>query len=619
MIKKTIVYINSDRSVAPKEIKIANQFEIKTNEIRFIFDGDIPKEGYRYLILTNRKGTFYLPLYQDKIIFDSNETWIDGGWQAHIMISEAEIVDGVVIKSEKLFISDDFGLWVEPSDIDINNLKEQQLPTPLKLLYDDLLTLKSELCMLAQEGLKGDPGESAYEIAVGNGFKGSEELWLSTLKGADGVNGKDGKDGRSVLSIEKTSSMGLIDTYTITYSDFTTSTFDVTNGASGGGGGGGGGGSSEYTVMTLTSNMEDTTFAIAYGEKCKLSINYSSLYNGVPTGKGNLKVSVNGVQKLSISINQGDNEIDITDYLAVGDNTINLLATDPYGTTRPLIFNVSTIRLSIESLFDQSFPYSYSGDLTFKFTPYGNVEKTIHFVVNGKEVDTLTTSLSGRQITHVLTGFSHGDYVLSVYATAVVDGDTITSLPLEYAICYVVEGFTNPIIASHYTIKSVKRGELVSIPFLVYDPLKLTADVIMRISTGDEIVSEQSVTADRTQKFWNTRNYPAGDVKFTIEYQTLKKEYTINVLENDINVEPEKNDLELELKSEGRSNDEQNPGIWTYNDITTKFTGMNWKSTGWMTDDSGDTCLRLNGDARAEVQFKPFSRDSRQYGKTVEL
>lgn len=45
------------------------------------------------------------------------------------------------------------------------------------------------------KGEKGDDGKSAYEIAIDNGFVGSEEDWLLSLKGADGSNGKDGKDG----------------------------------------------------------------------------------------------------------------------------------------------------------------------------------------------------------------------------------------------------------------------------------------------------------------------------------------------------------------------------------------------------------------------------------------
>ena len=40
-------------------------------------------------------------------------------------------------------------------------------------------------------------GLSAYEIAVKNGFQGSETEWLASLKGDDGKDGADGKDGVS--------------------------------------------------------------------------------------------------------------------------------------------------------------------------------------------------------------------------------------------------------------------------------------------------------------------------------------------------------------------------------------------------------------------------------------
>lgn len=44
-------------------------------------------------------------------------------------------------------------------------------------------------------GAPGADGKSAYEIAVSNGFIGSESQWLESLKGKDGVDGAPGKDG----------------------------------------------------------------------------------------------------------------------------------------------------------------------------------------------------------------------------------------------------------------------------------------------------------------------------------------------------------------------------------------------------------------------------------------
>lgn len=54
------------------------------------------------------------------------------------------------------------------------------------------------------DGVNGIDGKSAYEIAVANGFIGTESEWLVSLKGSDGkdgVNGKDGADGKSAYII----------------------------------------------------------------------------------------------------------------------------------------------------------------------------------------------------------------------------------------------------------------------------------------------------------------------------------------------------------------------------------------------------------------------------------
>lgn len=63
--------------------------------------------------------------------------------------------------------------------------------------------------LLKNEGemIKGPQGDSAYQVALNNGFKGTEQEWLASLVGAQGpmgpqgpqgtpgVKGVDGKDG----------------------------------------------------------------------------------------------------------------------------------------------------------------------------------------------------------------------------------------------------------------------------------------------------------------------------------------------------------------------------------------------------------------------------------------
>lgn len=46
-----------------------------------------------------------------------------------------------------------------------------------------------------KDGTDGTDGKSAYEIAVEEGFTGTEEEWLASLKGEQGIPGQDGEQG----------------------------------------------------------------------------------------------------------------------------------------------------------------------------------------------------------------------------------------------------------------------------------------------------------------------------------------------------------------------------------------------------------------------------------------
>jgi hypothetical protein len=49
--------------------------------------------------------------------------------------------------------------------------------------------------LIGPDGAPGTPGLSSYQIAVLNGFIGTELEWLASLHGADGADGRDGSDG----------------------------------------------------------------------------------------------------------------------------------------------------------------------------------------------------------------------------------------------------------------------------------------------------------------------------------------------------------------------------------------------------------------------------------------
>ncbi|MBQ9774056.1 MAG: collagen-like protein, partial [Clostridia bacterium] len=112
-----------------------------------------------------------------------------------------------------------------------------------------------------RDGEQGEKGETGAAGADGNGIAKIEKTATDGLldtytitytdgttttftvtngeDGEDGVQGEKGEtgaagaDGNGIAKIEKTATDGLLDTYTITYTDGTTTTFTVTNGEDG--------------------------------------------------------------------------------------------------------------------------------------------------------------------------------------------------------------------------------------------------------------------------------------------------------------------------------------------------------------------------------------------------
>ena len=83
-----------------------------------------------------------------------------------------------------------------------------------------------------------------------------------------------GQEGQSIKGIKKTSTNGFVDTYTITLTDGTTSTFTVTNGKA-----------ISSVSKTGTSGLEDTyTIRFNDGTTSTFTVTNGAKGDGIPTG-----------------------------------------------------------------------------------------------------------------------------------------------------------------------------------------------------------------------------------------------------------------------------------------------------------------------------------------------
>lgn len=380
-----------------------------------------------------------------------------------------------------------------------------------------------------------------------------------------------------------------------------------------GSGGNGGSGGSTYGDFAVTNESGWLAKTVAFGGPCIINLSWSSKVDGISTGNGTMKISSNGVVKATQEVAQGSVTPDVGKYLNTGANDIEITISDAYGNSRTLKYSIEAVSVSISSYFDDSI--AYTGNIPFSYTPLGEVEKTVHFLVDGKSVGTQTVTASNREQPYTIPAQAHGSHTLEVYFTATIDTYPVESNHLYYDLICYEEGNTTPIITTSFRGTSFKQYATVVIPYIVYTPGALTSAI--QLKDGTKVVA--NLTVDRTRQTWAYKATEAGAKSLSIVCGSVVKPVSFSVTESEIDVQAETASLELYLTSEGRSNNEEAPLEWGYGGVSAELTGFNLKADGWQSDENGDTVLRVTGDARVSIPFNIFGSDFRTTGKTIEI
>lgn len=379
------------------------------------------------------------------------------------------------------------------------------------------------------------------------------------------------------------------------------------------GNGSGGGSSANNAIFSVTNESGWLSKTVALGADCIINLNWSSVEDEIVTGNGTLSVSVGGAVKAAYEVPQGDVFVNVGNYIILGVNNIQITISDIYGNRRTINFTVTSVKVSIDSYFDASTPFT--GDISYSYTPTGAIQKTVYFLVDDKEIATQTVTASGREQTITIPAQLHGHHTLEVYFTGMIDEQLVESNHLYYDLICLEEGNTTPIIATAFRADSMKQFATASIDYIVYHPELFRSAIVLR-ENGNEVAS---LTVDRTLQTWRYKADNVGNITLEIACEDVVRQITFPVTENQINVYAETSNLELYLTSKSRSNNEENPLSWSYGNVSAEFTGFNLSSGGWKADDNGDTVLRVTGDSRVYIPFNIFETDFRTSGKTIEI
>lgn len=380
--------------------------------------------------------------------------------------------------------------------------------------------------------------------------------------------------------------------------------------------GGGGSASTNNAEFSVTNTSGWLSKTVALGASLSVSFNWSSIEDEIPTGNGVVKISVGGSVKATYEVEQGDISVSISQYLLLGSNEVEITLSDLYGNSKTYKFTVNTIKVSISSYFDAT--QAYIGDINFSYIPVGAVEKTVYFLVDGEEIGTQTVTASGREQPFTIPEQSHGSHRFEVYFTCEIDGQPVETDHLVYELICYEEVNTTPIIASAFSVESVKQYATVPIKWIAYTPNLLTTEVTI----SDNFGYSTTRTVDRTEQTlsYKAENVGATELTFSIGGE-IKKRIFFTTVENKIDVYAETANLELYLNAKGRSNQdtERDPSEWKYGNIEADLQNFNFVSDGWQLDDNNDTVLRVSGNARVYIPLNIFEKDFKSNGKTIEF
>ena len=386
--------------------------------------------------------------------------------------------------------------------------------------------------------------------------------------------------------------------------------------------GGGGGNANQTYTMTLLNLLDNRAITITDEDECILKFSYHSIDDdGVDDGAGIGQIFVNNSLVSTLNIPQGDNSFNITSHLSKGDNNVKIQVENSESGRKTLTYTVTVLILSVTTTAPKM--STYSGQVSLPYTVTGAGTKNVRFFMDGREFATESVITSGASRVIVIPQQEDGAHILQIRAE-VPNGllDVIKSNTLELGMLYYSSTTTTQaILMMNYEGPAiVEQGSTIKFPYMVYDPFLQTTDITLNIYDEEEnLYYTASLQVDQSPKEWVTQDYPEGRVKFEIVCKDTVVSTIVDVKPTTFNKEIITDSCVLDFNARGRSNNENNPAQWKYNDIEATFNGFGWANIdGWIDTENGQTALRFLPGDTMNINYKPFENDFRVKGCTIE-
>ena len=391
---------------------------------------------------------------------------------------------------------------------------------------------------------------------------------------------------------------------------------------------GGSGGGSANTIKI--ERITDSPLVVTSDDKVIIEYNFTGTdSSGEDIGQGNATWKVGNRLVKTESVYTGENFVDLTEYMSVAsDQKVTLIITDDVGTMQQKIWYVSVVDVKLESAFDDTRTYNAGSAVNFTFTPYGSVDKTVHFLMDGKEIATKTSakSAAGLSDSYTIPAQNHGTHLFEVYMTATINDNDIESNHIVKDIIWYDSDSKIPVIGCVSQEFTAKQYETTNINYTVYDPSTETPTVTLKATyvneDGETVETYNStLTLSANTDVWAFKTDVIGEHTLTITCGETVKILTATIVDIGIQVSPTTAGLEFDFNPLGRSNNDTNR-IWSDSNTGVAMTvsdNFDWTNGGYQMDDAGDQYFCVKAGTTATINYNLFADDAKANGKEFKV
>ena len=396
----------------------------------------------------------------------------------------------------------------------------------------------------------------------------------------------------------------------------------------GGGGSGGGSGGGETEESVIFEQIGDTVFTVLTGASCLLNFSFraTDIY-GNAIQEGTATVYIGGKKINDFSIIEGENSLDIGNYLEQDINRIQVDIEVNVGGSKTIkrrrYWTVNKINLEV------NWPYTdntiqQNNNIVLSYSVNTSFEHQVHIKIDDLTEVLLPISHTSSVIDYALSrrdyGLSHGAHILSMYATATINGEVFTSNSVQHTIICVDEDNTSPIIGFANYTTSMQQYNTLLIPIIVYDP-DTVSDSISVLLFEDNVQKDTWEIPNGSQNIWSYTPLTAGPHRLLVTCGESEEFQDIEVIPLDIDI-TEIPGYEFKFKASDfiSNNSVQN---WNSNSVTATFSNnFDWINGGLhieQTENGSRNYFCIKAGTSMTINYAPFAHASANKGKTIKF